>query len=75
MVTNVPAEVGYATAAWMIWSPETFLDASQCPVPPRLLGSSRYALPSLPSAIASFDGVAPGTSNNTGPEPPMSESP
>src|SRR5947199_363594 len=54
---------------------ETCEEATGVLTPPRLLRSSKYALPSLPSASTRLEGVAPGTSRSTGPEPPRSISP
>src|SRR5262249_43260124 len=62
--TKVPVGVVYATALCMIASAATDFGMPSCPpMPPRFARSTRYAAPSLPSAIASALGVAPGTSN------------
>ena len=48
------------------------MNATGALIPPRLLRLSRYALPSLPIATTSWEGVAPGTSTSNGPELPRS---
>src|SRR6266545_4913633 len=49
-------------------------EVTGAPIPPRLLRSSKYAFPSLPSATTRLEGVAPGTSTSNGPDPPRSVS-
>src|SRR5215470_14620021 len=70
--TCVPWLVRYVAAAWMMKLVETSDDAIGKLMPPRLSRLSKYALPSLPSATTSLEGVAPGTSTSNGPELPRS---